>query len=71
MTKRHFHAFAQRIQADLDCARTRFSNAEYQRTFDAALYAASLFADIAIAHNARFDRDRFMAACGFGEKGGR
>ena len=64
MTKRHFVAFARRISEDLTNARTRFSPAEYRRTWDACTYAASTFADIAREDNGRFDRDRFMDACG-------
>jgi hypothetical protein len=63
MTKRHFEAFAKQIKSDLASGR-RFTTAEYLRTWDACLYAASTFADVASSMNGRFDRDRFMVACG-------
>lgn len=64
MSKAHFEAFARRIREDIECARTRFSEAEQKRTIDAATYAAHLFADISQQSNPLFDRDRFMRACG-------
>lgn len=64
MTKKHFAQFAELMKADLDCARTRFSADEYKRTFDAVTYAAHAFATVAATDNPRFDRDRFLSACG-------
>lgn len=65
MTKQHFIAIASRIRDDVDQSKSgRFSAAENKRTFDAATYAAHLFADVAQNDNPRFDRDRFLTACG-------
>jgi hypothetical protein len=63
MTKKHFQAFAARIADDIRVS-ARFGADEQKRTIDAATYAAHLFADIARANNDRFDRDRFLTACG-------
>ena len=63
MTKRHFTAMAKRFRDDLEASR-RFDRLEQQRTFDTVQYAANAFADVAVADNPRFDRDRFMEATG-------
>lgn len=63
MTKKYFQAFASRIAADLTETKRRFPD-DYKRTYDAAAYAASTFAAVAYEDNPKFDRDRFMKACG-------
>jgi hypothetical protein len=50
MTKKHFIALARRIAAINDAS--------------ARLHAAQAVADVAALDNPRFDRARFMAACG-------
>lgn len=50
MTKQHFIAAADRIRELTDRA--------------AAAIAADVFCSVAIQFNARFDRARFLAACG-------
>ena len=51
MTKRHFEAFAQELQ-------------ESEQSEDIRLYCARLIADVAQRFNERFDRERFIHACG-------
>lgn len=64
MTKKHFIEIARSIALHLkyalsdDVATATIQRAEVQRM-------AKLFADVAAADNGRFDRDRFMSACGF------
>jgi hypothetical protein len=65
MTKQHFARFAEIIAADLESSK-RFSADEQKRTRDAAMYAADAFAKVASATNGKFDRERFMEACGLG-----
>ena len=55
MTKKHFEAFASQIAADL---RNNVATKEQ------AEYAANIVAAVANQFNSRFDRARFMKACG-------
>lgn len=55
MTKRHFVAFAKQIKADLTAGVISLSQ---------ATYAADLVSMMAQQDNGRFDRDRFLTACG-------
>jgi len=66
MTKRHFEAFARRIAADIAALDdTSWATPKDRAAASyAAHYAARTFADIAQADNDRFDRVRFLAACG-------
>lgn len=65
MTKKHFAAFAQAIAEDVAIAMSgRLGEAESKRTIDAARYAAYKFVDVASTDNPRFDRERFLRACG-------
>ena len=59
MQKRHFEAFAREIA---DYIRTSSDTPE--NTIRHATFAARVFADIAKTDNPRFNRDRFMRACG-------
>lgn len=59
MTKKHFIALAAEI-ADY----VRFSNDTPERTKEYATFAARVICSVAKADNPRFDRDRFMRACG-------
>lgn len=63
MTKQHFEAFAARIKADRDAAQGGVT-AEAVRVFDETAYAAAIIARVAEVFNPRFDRARFMRACG-------
>lgn len=53
MTRKHFEAIARDIKASADTA-----------DYSAREYAAVLFANVAEQDNPRFDRKRFMLACG-------
>lgn len=55
MTKKHFEAVAARIR----------QTAQDPAMLAGAMIAARIFADMAAQDNPRFDRARFMAACGF------
>jgi hypothetical protein len=61
MTKQHFIAFARRINADLAFAK---GHPDGEKLTFAAREAAIVVADIAQQFNPRFDRERFMTACG-------
>lgn len=61
MTKKHYIAIAKRIRFDIESA-ARVQDGTHLRA--AAMYAAHLFANVAAADNPRFDRARFLAACG-------
>lgn len=63
MTKRHFEAFANRLRADLTETQRRWPD-KYQETLKTVTYAADAFATVAETENSRFDRDRFLKACG-------
>lgn len=63
MTKKVFTAFAARIARDLAQTRASFPQ-QYAEAVRAAAYAAETFAAVAAEQNPRFDRDRFMEACG-------
>ena len=59
MTKRHFEAFAREI-ADY----VRFSQDMPEATTKHATFAARVIAHVAAEFNPRFDRERFLKACG-------
>lgn len=63
MTRKHFVAMAQQIRESLTGIQAPTS-ADYAR----ALHTANAFATLALAHNPRFNRERFIAACGLGGK---
>lgn len=64
MTKRHFEAFARWIKGELSYGlNTDPAVAAIQR--DVLNRAAQAFATLAAGDNGRFDRGRFMTACGF------
>lgn len=66
MTKKHFAAFAAQIKAQYALPHDAGWNAEQSTFYRAALAAiARSFADMAKQTNPRFDRGRFMDACGF------
>lgn len=64
-TKRVIKRFAQIINEDLDSTRKRFP-ADYKRTWDACLYAASTFART-VQDVRGFDYETFMKSCGLRE----
>lgn len=64
MTKKHFEAFARQIAADFHAASDLPVIEERRQAEYAARYAALLVADIARQNSPRFDRERFMKACG-------
>lgn len=73
MTKKHFEAFAQRVAADIQTAKDGFGllpadeviAESYKEGWIAAQRrCARTFADIAAQDNPRFDRTRFLKACG-------
>lgn len=65
MTKRHFEAFARAVKAELDGTKdAHAAPSEVSAITHAATFAANLFADLAAQDNPRFDRPRFMRACG-------
>lgn len=63
MTKKHFEAVAKRIRSDIDETRENFP-AKIDEILVSARYAADIVAMVAAADNPRFDRARFMTACG-------
>lgn len=60
LSKRDFEQFAEAIKAEVE---ERSSSGE---TLAGLTTAAQIFADIAKRDNERFDRERFMRACGLG-----
>jgi hypothetical protein len=58
MTKKHFIAVARAIREDLEDCRIAEATARY---------AANVFATVARHDNPRFNRERFMRACGLVE----
>jgi hypothetical protein len=65
MTKRHFKLFAAKIKADVDAALQHCRPDMVEDAVTKARYAADMFASVAAEDNPRFDRGRFLAACGF------
>jgi len=61
MTKKLFEAFAAAIRRELDDSQGTGFVAEMHSK---CRFAAELFADIAARENGKFDRERFMDACG-------
>jgi hypothetical protein len=63
MTRKHFIQFAKSIAYELDVLDSDPAIAAIQR--ESIKRVALVFASIASGSNDRFDRDRFLAACGF------
>ena len=69
MTKKHFLAIARILN---DAALINLTTAgEVAVNSDTRWRIAASMATVFYQENPRFDRDRFLAACGFGVKGGR
>ncbi len=62
MTRKHYEQFARELSRDLANIQIGDTNRDLIRL--QIEYAANLIADIAIQDNPRFDRSRFMKACG-------
>lgn len=64
MTKKHFEAFAREIKKQVDAANDTHTISMSAKLRQSAMYAAELVANVAASDNPRFNRDRFMKACG-------
>lgn len=74
MTKKHYTALAAALKSQYDTAMRLKRDAESKHLFNAAnlwdgqasgiIVAAETFATVAAEQNPRFDRARFLAACG-------
>jgi hypothetical protein len=65
MTRRHFIAVAGCIHRSNELAAERLSRRESIKVQESNLLLAEGLGDIFYAENGRFDRGRFMRACGF------
>lgn len=63
MTRKHFIQFAKSIAYELSILDSNPTIAAIQR--ESIKRVAIVFASIASGSNERFDRDRFLSACGF------
>ena len=59
MTKKHFEAFAREIAAYV-----QYSEDTPENTRRYAIFAARIVVSVAQEFNPRFDRERFLKACG-------
>jgi hypothetical protein len=65
MTRKHFQAFADKIQEEIEKLRQRgIDPGTNPAAFLHIKRAAEIFADVCLADNERFDYHRFMKACG-------
>lgn len=74
MTKKHFAAYAAALRSQYETAMRLKKDADSKQLFNAAnlwdgqasglIVAAETFATVAAEQNPRFDRARFLAACG-------
>jgi hypothetical protein len=65
MTRKHFETIAAAIKAQATTARNCYPPQERNATLDALGGVADTIADACRQDNPRFDRRRFMEACGF------
>lgn len=65
MSRKHFEAMASAIRAEISSVGTMSGDSRYRAAFlDGVKDAARTFANVCSEANPRFDRDRFLAACG-------
>lgn len=64
MTKRHFEQFARLIKHQLCIAAILDTQDQREREEHACKIAAEFVCEVAAQDNHRFDRERFMLACG-------
>lgn len=64
MTRKHFNMIADALK-DVQAEAHRVDPAEFKARLDTLHATATYLADGFVQDNPRFDRARFMAACGF------